>query len=128
VALSLMRLRRSSGPPPGVTRHRGSMEPGLSSPRLRKPRPPDPLASRDIGEWRRCCESGVRMAAWGRKRTLATRRDIARPSETTQPSIYGEPNRKWSLFSASSRGVRIGMHTDRGPTFDGSKNGLIPIA
>ena len=24
--------------------------------------------------------------------------------------------------------VRIGMHTDRGPTFDGSTNGLIPCA
>jgi len=32
--------------PPGVTRHRGSMEPGLSSSRLREPRPPSPLAGR----------------------------------------------------------------------------------
>ena len=39
VALSL------GSPPPAVTRHRRSMEPGLSSPRLRGPRPPDPLAS-----------------------------------------------------------------------------------
>ena len=34
---------------PGVTRHRCSVEPGLSSPRLREPRPPGPLASGDIG-------------------------------------------------------------------------------
>jgi hypothetical protein len=31
---------------PGVTRHRCSVEPGLSSPRLREPRPPGPLAGR----------------------------------------------------------------------------------
>src|SRR5205085_9134682 len=31
-------------PPPGVTRHRYSVEPGLSSPRLRRPQPSSPLA------------------------------------------------------------------------------------
>ena len=39
VALSL------SSRSPGVTRHRRSVEPGLSSTRLRAPRPPDPLAA-----------------------------------------------------------------------------------
>ena len=38
VALSL------GSPPPAVNRHRRSMEPGLSSPRSRERRPPDPLA------------------------------------------------------------------------------------
>src|SRR6185312_4768206 len=47
--------------PPGVTRHRGSMEPGLSSPRLRRPRPPNPLARREIGERDRGFESGTNV-------------------------------------------------------------------
>ena len=38
VALSL------GSPPPDVIRHRRSVEPGLSSARLRETRPPDPLA------------------------------------------------------------------------------------
>ena len=38
VALSL------GSPPPAINRHRRSVEPGLSSPRLRGPRPPGPLA------------------------------------------------------------------------------------
>lgn len=34
MALSLIRPRESLGAPPGVTRHRSSMEPGLSSPEI----------------------------------------------------------------------------------------------
>jgi hypothetical protein len=43
VALSL------GSPPPGVTRHRTSVEPGLSSPCQRRERPSDRLASKDLG-------------------------------------------------------------------------------
>src|ERR1051325_1678291 len=43
VALSL------GPPPPGVTRHRASVEPGLSSPRKRGARPSDRLAWDDVG-------------------------------------------------------------------------------
>jgi hypothetical protein len=46
VALSLTPPKTK---PPGVTRHRCSVEPGLSSPRLRGPRPPGPLAGLHIG-------------------------------------------------------------------------------
>src|SRR4051812_305181 len=46
VALSLN--APSPARPPGVTRHRYSVEPGLSSPRLRERRPPDPLARRGL--------------------------------------------------------------------------------
>jgi hypothetical protein len=48
VALSLIRRRQGYGGPPGVTRHRSSLEPGLSSPVAIKQqqRPPDPLAKR----------------------------------------------------------------------------------
>ncbi len=38
----------SSPGPPGVTRHRLSVEPGLSSPHRNAPRPPDPLARTGI--------------------------------------------------------------------------------
>ena len=54
VALSL------GSPPPAVNRHRRSMEPGLSSPRLREPRPPDPLARAYIARFR---ARGPRAAA-----------------------------------------------------------------
>ncbi len=50
VALSLMHLRQGYGTPPGVTRHRGSMEPGLSSSKTSfAPRPPGPLARSHMG-------------------------------------------------------------------------------
>jgi len=45
--------------PPGVTRHRGSMEPGLSSAKQAPTRPPGPLAVRDIGEVAGCCQPGA---------------------------------------------------------------------
>ncbi len=50
VALSLTRLSQSHGGPPGVTRHRSSLEPGLSSPAAIKQqqRPPGPLADHPI--------------------------------------------------------------------------------
>src|SRR3954447_5101388 len=44
VALSLIPFSVGLGRPPGVTRHRGSMEPGLSSLEQAPPRPPSPLA------------------------------------------------------------------------------------
>ena len=47
---------------PGVTRHRWSVEPGLSSPRLRKPRPPGPLAFSDIGASAAACERALLIA------------------------------------------------------------------
>jgi hypothetical protein len=48
---------KSDSGPPGVTRHRGSMEPGLSSLEQAPPRPPSPLAWRDIGQSICCYES-----------------------------------------------------------------------
>src|SRR5471030_2056190 len=54
VALSL------GSPPPGVTRHRRSAEPGLSSRIQRYPRPPDPLAAGSLVVplrlWQQQCE------------------------------------------------------------------------
>ena len=47
--------------PPGVTRHRCSVEPGLSSPRLLQPRPPGPLA-RAI--WVIAAAAATARAAW----------------------------------------------------------------
>src|SRR5579864_373806 len=47
VALSL------GSPPPGVTRHRASMEPGLSSPASRRRRSSGRLAARDLGRGER---------------------------------------------------------------------------
>ena len=46
VALSL------GSPPPGVTRHRVSVEPGLSSPAFRRERPSDRLTHHDVGAGR----------------------------------------------------------------------------
>ena len=50
VALSLIHRRQGYGGPPGVTRHRSSLEPGLSSPVAIKQqqRPPNPLAKPPI--------------------------------------------------------------------------------
>ena len=47
VALSLIHRRQGYDGPPGVTRHRSSLEPGLSSPVVIKQqrRPPNPLAA-----------------------------------------------------------------------------------
>ena len=83
VALSL------GSPPPGVTRHRRSVEPGLSSPRLREPRPPDPLARAYIA-----CPRSRSKSSWSR---------IARHSPSIVPSISSGRKRRWK---ATRRGER----------------------
>ena len=50
--------------PPGVTRHRRSVEPGLSSPHRSEPRSPGPLASGDIGVLEAFGESLVYVRSW----------------------------------------------------------------
>src|SRR5437867_3921487 len=59
VALSL------GSPPPGVTRHRASVEPGLSSPAYRGERPSDRLARNDLG-CRCACVKGTGESRRGR--------------------------------------------------------------
>lgn len=67
--------------PPGVTRRRGSMEPGLSSPRLRRPRPPNPLASGDIGESVCSFESERKCPLWVESRLQELRLNADGPLE-----------------------------------------------
>jgi hypothetical protein len=84
VALSLTPFAEARGPP-GVTRHRRSVEPGLSSPRLREPRPPGPLA-RAIWVY---CGRGSKSAS-----------NLARHSPSTMPSIRSGRKRRWKAITA----------------------------
>ena len=89
VALSLG--QRSLPAPPGITRHRRSVEPGLSSPRLRRPRPPGPLAEPLYSS---PCGLGRRSA-----------RRMARHSPSIVPSINSGRKRRWKATTAASLSV-----------------------
>ena len=82
VALSL------GSPPPAVTRHRRSVEPGLSSPRLREPRPPDPLALAYVA----CPRSRSKRSCARAEQKRAGSPGIRRRSS---PSISSGRKRRW---------------------------------
>jgi len=94
VALSL------GSPPPGVTRHRVSVEPGLSSPaRIGRRRSSDRLAGQDLGPFGRPRKHGLGQAfrisaatvSGRRSMMIATPAMVARPPRTRR-SVSGSPS------------------------------------
>ena len=85
VALSL------GSPPPGVTRHRCSAEPGLSSTWQSTTRPPDPLTRPPYS------------SPIGLGRSRASR--IIRHSASTSPSTSSGRKRRWKAMTAAIRSV-----------------------
>jgi hypothetical protein len=71
--------------PPGITRHRGSMEPGLSSSEQAPPRPPGPLAKAHMDY----CGRGSNKAS-----------SLARHSPSITPSMRSGRKRRWKAITA----------------------------
>ena len=107
VALSL------GSPPPGVTRHRRSAEPGLSSRIRRYPRPPDPLAAGSLvvplrlwqQQWSLRLLSPATMVDGGD----AVARLLFKPcsDQGTRHSHVSAPSnaRRWPLRASSSQSI-----------------------
>ena len=104
VALSL------GSPPPGITRHRRSKEPGLSSPRLREPRPPDPLAGINVVICAVQSNLARRASAWRHSGRLVTSRVLfgagtSRSEDRRYANPYGRARGRGGA-GAGWRGIR----------------------
>ena len=77
--------RRANADPPGVTRHRSSVEPGLSSPEINSAAAARPSGLRNMGYW----GLGSNKAS-----------SLARHSPSMIPSIRSGRNRRWNAITA----------------------------
>jgi hypothetical protein len=95
VALSL------GSPPPGVTRHRHSLEPGLSSRMRTCRRPPDPLAGPAPSSRAPAAQPRPARASAALSPPVSSERRMARLSPSITPSMFSGRNRRWNARTAA---------------------------